>query len=243
MLATSESAIATPASSAVSVSRLMKNEASRLAAPKRGPRRSRTRSNTGRWQTAATRPLISAYTTMPITPTTTTHARLMPEAGAGLGVGDEVAHVDEPADGGEDAEEHAEDALHECSSMNASSAAATSSSGGSGVGQAGGVPAAQLDADVADAVERVVEDRHELVAHFDRAVVGRLDRRERAAHPPEGVLLLGHRHRVVAGEPAALVADRGEQPNGLDRRPRRLRRRDRLALEVVERAGRPDRDG
>ena len=56
--------------------------------------------------------------------------------------------------------------------------------------------------------------------------------------PAERVLLLGHRHRVVAGEPAALVADRGEQPDGLDRRQRRLGRRDRLALEVVEvRAG------
>ena len=52
--------MATPAISAVNVSMLMKNDAARLAAPKRGPRRSRTRSNTGRWQIAATRPLISA---------------------------------------------------------------------------------------------------------------------------------------------------------------------------------------
>src|SRR4051794_10221226 len=68
-------AMATPASSAVNVSRLMKNDATRLAAPKRGPSRSRTRSKTGRPAMAATRPHISAYTMMPATPTTTTHAR------------------------------------------------------------------------------------------------------------------------------------------------------------------------
>jgi hypothetical protein len=59
-LETSEMAIATPAISAVTVSRLMKKEAIRLISPKFGPSRSRTRSNTGRPQIAATRPLISA---------------------------------------------------------------------------------------------------------------------------------------------------------------------------------------
>ena len=76
--ASSEMAMATPASSAVRVSRLMKNDASRLARPNRGPSRSRTRSNTGRPDTAATRPHISAYTMMPTTPTSTTHARFSP---------------------------------------------------------------------------------------------------------------------------------------------------------------------
>ena len=59
-----------------------------------------------------------------------------------------------------------------------------------GIGQTGCVPTAQLDADVADAVERVVEDRYELVAQLDRPIIRRLDRGERAAHPAQGVLLL-----------------------------------------------------
>src|SRR4051812_23793117 len=55
----------------------MKKEARRLTSPMPGPRRSRTRSNTARPDTDATRPAISAYTTMPTTPTGTTQARFM----------------------------------------------------------------------------------------------------------------------------------------------------------------------
>jgi len=54
-------------------------EAARLTRPTRGPRRSRTRSNVPRPLTTATRPLISAKTQIPRTPTTTTQARDMPK--------------------------------------------------------------------------------------------------------------------------------------------------------------------
>ena len=60
MLVSNETAMATPATSAVRVRKLMKNEALTLASASRGPSRSRTRSNTGRPDTAATRPAISA---------------------------------------------------------------------------------------------------------------------------------------------------------------------------------------
>ena len=71
------------------------------------------RSNTGRFDIVATRPAISAYTTMPIdADAPPTHASAHAEARAGLGVRDEVADVDEPAEGREDAEEDLEDPLH-----------------------------------------------------------------------------------------------------------------------------------
>ena len=79
MLESSESEMATPHSSATRVSTLMKNEAPRLMAAARGPSRSRTRSNTARPVTAATRPAMSAKTQMPTIPTRTTHARFMPK--------------------------------------------------------------------------------------------------------------------------------------------------------------------
>ena len=72
------SASAMPPTSAVSVSRLMRNEAVRLAPAARGPRRSRMISNVARPLTAATRPDMLANRQMPITPTTTTHASESP---------------------------------------------------------------------------------------------------------------------------------------------------------------------
>ena len=62
-----------------SVRKLMKKDARRFTSAARAPSRSRTRSKTGRFDTAATRPAISAYTTMPTTPTTTAHASDMPK--------------------------------------------------------------------------------------------------------------------------------------------------------------------
>src|SRR5213079_2432736 len=79
----------------------MKYDASRLASPKRAPTRSRTRSNTGRCETVATRPAISAKITMPITPSATAH-----------GCGHDVPDVEEAADRGQDAERDAQELLH-----------------------------------------------------------------------------------------------------------------------------------
>ena len=82
--------------------------------------------------TLATRPAISAYTMMPTTPSSTAHASDMPNRAPGRGVGHDVADVDEPAHGGEDAEGDAEDLLHARgpgSSMNVCSCAASRRSG------------------------------------------------------------------------------------------------------------------
>jgi hypothetical protein len=57
---------------------VMKKDAPRLRRPARAPRRSRTRSKVARLVTLATRPDISAYTTMPTTPSRTAHASDMP---------------------------------------------------------------------------------------------------------------------------------------------------------------------
>jgi hypothetical protein len=69
--ATNCSARATPPISAVSVIKLIMNEALRLSTATRSPRRSRISSNVARPLTAATRPAICAKTHIPITPTTT----------------------------------------------------------------------------------------------------------------------------------------------------------------------------
>src|SRR5436190_13771105 len=54
------------------------SELTRVKNPTRGPGRSRTRSNVARWLIAAIRPDISAKTQIPTTPTTTTHAKDIP---------------------------------------------------------------------------------------------------------------------------------------------------------------------
>src|SRR3954465_2333363 len=56
----------------------MKNDAPRLAKAQRAPRRSRTTSNTGRFDIVATRPDISAKTTIPMTPMPPPHANRIP---------------------------------------------------------------------------------------------------------------------------------------------------------------------
>ena len=109
---TSSSDNATPPISATNVSRVTAIEPMRLTSPMRGPSRSRTRSNVARPLTAATRPDISAKTQMPSTPTMHDPRQRQTEASSDLGVGDQVADVDEPADRGEDAERDCEDLLH-----------------------------------------------------------------------------------------------------------------------------------
>lgn len=52
--------IATPPISALTVSSVVKNDPTRFSSAMRGPRRSRIRSNTGRPDTATTRPDMSA---------------------------------------------------------------------------------------------------------------------------------------------------------------------------------------
>ena len=58
------------------------------------------------------RPLISANTMIPTTPTGTAHSARVAKRRPGLGVEDEVADVDEAADRGDDPERDLEDALH-----------------------------------------------------------------------------------------------------------------------------------
>ena len=71
-------ASAIPPISAVTVIRLMKNDAPRFAAAERGPSRSRMISKVARPLTAATRPAICAYRQIPSTPTGTTQASASP---------------------------------------------------------------------------------------------------------------------------------------------------------------------
>jgi hypothetical protein len=73
------SAKAIPPISAVTVIRLMKNEAPRLAATARGPRRSRMISKVALPLTAATRPAMFANRQMPSTPTGTTQSSASPK--------------------------------------------------------------------------------------------------------------------------------------------------------------------
>ena len=97
--------MATPAISAVSVRKLMKNDATRLASAEPRPSRSRTRSNTGRPDDGGDAPGHLGVHDDADDADDDDPRQVHAEAGAGLGVGDEVADVDEAADGGEDAEE------------------------------------------------------------------------------------------------------------------------------------------
>ena len=69
-------------------------------------------SNVARPLTAATRPDIWANTQMPIDADDHHPGQRHPEPGADHGVGDDVADVEEPADGGQDAQGDREQPLH-----------------------------------------------------------------------------------------------------------------------------------
>ena len=107
------SAKAIPPISAVTVIRLMKNEAPRLAAAARGPRRSRMISKVALPLTAATRPAMFANRQMPSAPTGTTQSQREPETGPDNGVGDQIADIEEAADSGQDAQRHRENVFHQ----------------------------------------------------------------------------------------------------------------------------------
>ena len=107
------STIATPPTSAAQVIRFTTEEATSVPSPALKPTRSRTRSNTGRFEIAATRPHISEYTMIPMTPIDDDPEELKAEGRAGLRVEDEVADVDEAADRGEDPERDLQELLHE----------------------------------------------------------------------------------------------------------------------------------
>ena len=93
-----------PPTSAAQVISVLISDATSVTSPSLRPSRWRIRLNTGCLATAATRPLISPNTMMPIGREGEHPDQRIAEDRPGLGGEDQLADVDEAADGGHDAE-------------------------------------------------------------------------------------------------------------------------------------------
>ena len=226
-----ESAIATPASSAVRVRKLMKNEASEVGQPEA---RSEPLAHEVEHRPAGQRGHPAAHLGVDDDPDDADDhdpGQVHPEPRAGLRVGDEVADVDEAADGGQDAEEDGEEPLHPCRATNASRCRGVGpqrcrdADRGREVAPPGG------DADVGDVVDGGRRGSHRARRAARRTAGPAAGSRRRCPGPrSRPVLLLADRHHGVGAERLAGRRGRGDEPHRGDRRLRRLGRGHRLAL-------------